>query len=102
MGFIDKVKASVKSGAEMAATKAQEEYEKLQARRELAQAYEDLGTKAFELSERGELSNPGLTPLVEQVRAAKTKLEAAGTEKPEEAATTPEPEPAAEEQAPPT
>ena len=32
MGFIDKVKAGVKTGAEQAAAKAQEEYEKMQRR----------------------------------------------------------------------
>ena len=32
MGFIDKVKATVKTGAEQAAAKAQEEYEKMQRR----------------------------------------------------------------------
>ena len=37
MGFMDKVKATVKSGAEQAATKAQDEYERMQTRRELSQ-----------------------------------------------------------------
>ena len=80
MGFMDKVKATVKTGAEQAATKAQEEYEKLQTRRELGQAYEDLGTKAFELADRGDLSHADLTPLVERVRTLKAQLDAIGTE----------------------
>jgi hypothetical protein len=80
MGFIDKVRASVKSGAEMAATKAQEEYGRMQVRRELTDAYESLGEKAFELADRGELSHGELTPLVEQARTAKAKLDTIGKE----------------------
>ena len=93
MGFIDKVKEGIKAGADKAATKAQEEYEKMQTRRELAQAYETLGTKAFELAEGGDISHPELTPLVEQVRGVKAKLESAGTA--EEAAPALEAEPPA-------
>jgi hypothetical protein len=80
MGFIDKVKESVKSGAGMAATKAQEEYEKIQARRELADAYESLGRKAHELADRGEISHTELGPPIEHVRAANDKLDAIGKE----------------------
>src|SRR5262249_7468405 len=94
MGFIDKVRASVKSGAEAAATKAQEEYGRMQVRRELADAYEILGTKAFDLADRGELSHAELAPLVEQVRAAKAKLETIGKEDEAAPAPAPAPEPA--------
>ena len=80
MGFMDKVKATVKSGAEQAASKAQEEYEKMQTRRELGQAYEDLGTKAFELADRGDISHADLAPLVERVRTLKAQLDAVGKE----------------------
>ena len=80
MGFMDKVKATVKSGAEQAATKAQEEYERIQTRRELAQAYEDLGTKTFELVDRGDLTHAELTPLVERVHTLKAQLAAIGSE----------------------
>ena len=80
MGFMDKVKSTVKSGAEQAATKAQEEYERIQTRRELAQAYEDLGTKAFELADRGDLSHADLTPGVERIKTLKAQLAAIGTE----------------------
>ena len=92
MGFMDKVKATVKTGAEQAAAKAQEEYERIQTRRELAQVYEDLGTKAFELSDRGDLSHSDLAPLVEQVRTLKAQLAAIGTDSHAAA-----PEPPAEE-----
>jgi hypothetical protein len=98
MGFIDKVKATVKTGAEQAATKAQAEYGKMQRRRELDRAYEDLGAKAFELADRGELAHAELTPLVEEVRSVKAKLDAAGTEAPAEE---PPAEPPAAEQPPP-
>jgi hypothetical protein len=100
MGFIDKVKSGIKTGADKAATKAQVEYEKIQARRELAQAHEALGAKTFELAEGGDISHPELTPLVEQVRSAKAKLEPAGSTQ-ETAAAAPEAEqPAATEAAP--
>jgi hypothetical protein len=102
MGFIDKVRATVKAGAEQAATKAQSEYEKMQRRRELDQAYGDLGVKAFELADRGELAHAELTPLVEEVRSVKANL-AAGTEAPAEepSAEQPVPEQPAPEQPPP-
>jgi hypothetical protein len=79
MGFMDKVKASVKSGAEQAATKAQEELERLQTRRELGQAYTDLGEKTFELADRGDLSHADLSGLIAKVRTLKAELEAIGT-----------------------
>ena len=79
MGFMDKVKASVKSGAEQAATKAQEELERLQTRRDLAQAYTDLGEKTFELADRGDLSHADLGGLVDKVRTLKAELAAIGT-----------------------
>ena len=90
MGFMDKVKATVKSGAEQAATKAQDEYERMQTRRELSQAYEDLGTKAFDLAERGDVMHPDLAPLVERVKTLKAQLDAIGTQP---AAPTEEPPP---------
>ena len=78
MGFMDKVKASVKSGAEQAATKAQDELERMQTRRELTQAYTDLGEKAFELADRGDLAHAELGGLVERVRALRKDLDAIG------------------------
>jgi hypothetical protein len=82
MGFMDKVKATVKSGAEQAATKAQEEYERMQTRRELSQAYEDLGVKAFDLAERGDISHADLSADVDRVKTLKAQLAAIGTEQP--------------------
>jgi hypothetical protein len=90
MSFMDKVKGAVKTGAEQAATKAQEEYAKIQVRRELSDAYESLGAKVVELADRGEVSHAELTPLVEQARAAQAKLESAGKQQEPSAAAQPE------------
>jgi hypothetical protein len=80
MGFMDKVKAGVKSGAETAAAKAQEEFERLQVKRELTQAYTDLGEKTADLAESDQLSHAELTPLLDRVRSLKAQLAAIGTE----------------------
>ncbi len=72
MGFLDKVK----SVTEQAAARAKEEVQELQAKRELAAAYGDLGKTAFDLAEKGELSNPALTGGVERIRKRKAELEA--------------------------
>jgi hypothetical protein len=92
MGFMDKVKERVKSGAGMAASKAQEEYEKRQVRRELAQAYERLGERAFDLAERGELAHGELTAFVEQARTVRAKLDSVGSGSEQAAEPTPSPE----------
>ena len=100
MGFIDKVKATVKAGAEQAATKAQSEYERMQRRRELDEAYEALGVKAFELADKGHLAHPDLASLVEEVRAVKAKLDAVGSEAPGEEPAAEEPQTSAETEKP--
>ena len=56
MGFLDKAKAA----AEQAAAKAKEGVEDVQTKRELGQAYGDLGKTAFELIESGEHRHPSL------------------------------------------
>ncbi len=89
MSFLDKVKAGVKSGAEQAATRAQAEIERLQAKRDLQQAYAELGEKALELADRGELSHAELQPAIDRAHAAKSDLDAIGSE--------PDPAPPAEE-----
>ena len=83
MGLLDKAKQA----AEQAATRAKEGVEEVQTKRELGQAYGDLGKSVFELVEHGELSDPRLDAGVEKIRALQAKLEA------EDVA----PEPAAEE-----
>jgi len=98
--FMDKVKATVRSGAEQAAAKAQEEYEKLSIRRELSTAYEALGTKAFELADRGELSHAELDDPIRRVRELNAQLATVGqaaADEPTPAAEPPTSEPPAEE-----
>ena len=56
MGFLDKAKAA----AEQAATKAKEGVDDVQTKRELSQAYNELGKTAYELIESGDLSHPRL------------------------------------------
>src|SRR4051812_30600587 len=72
MGLLDKAKAA----AEQAAIKAKETAGELQTKRELGQAYDELGQKTFELIEAGEVSAPALEPLAERVRVLKASLEA--------------------------
>jgi hypothetical protein len=72
MGFLDKAKAA----AEQAAAKAKEGVEDVQAKRELSQAYGDLGRLTFQLVESGELSNAQLDALVEKIRALEAKASA--------------------------
>jgi hypothetical protein len=63
MSFMDRAKAA----AEQMKAKAQEGVEEVQLKKELAQAYWDLGHKAHELAAAGALSHPELDPLVERV-----------------------------------
>lgn len=64
MGLLDKAKAA----AEQAATKAKEGVEDVQQKRELSQAYGDLGRTAYELVEAGELSHPKLEATSARIR----------------------------------
>ena len=72
MGLLDKAKAA----AEQAAAKAKEGVEDVQTKRELSQAYTELGKTAFELAEKGELANPALDEHVAAIRALREKAEA--------------------------
>ena len=72
MGLLDKAKQA----AEQAAARAKEGVEDVQTKRELGQAYGDLGKSVFELIEAGEISDPRLDAGAETIRALKTKLEA--------------------------
>jgi hypothetical protein len=78
MGLLDKAK----SAAEQAAAKAKEGVEDVQAKRELAQAYGDLGKTTFDLIESGALSNPGLEAAAARVRAAKAATDGGTTAPP--------------------
>lgn len=70
MGLLDKAKQA----AEQAATKAKEGVEDVQQKRELAQAYGELGKTAFELVDSGEVSHPRLEPTVAKIRDLNEKL----------------------------
>ena len=74
MGLLDKAKAA----AEQAATKAKEGVEDVQTKRELSQAYNDLGKSTYELIGSGEISNPRLDAAVAKIKALTEKLAAAG------------------------
>jgi outer membrane murein-binding lipoprotein Lpp len=63
-----------KQAAEQAAAKAKEGVEDVQQKRELSQAYNELGKSAFELLESGEISHPRLEAPASQIRALNEKL----------------------------
>ncbi|HLY87214.1 MAG TPA: hypothetical protein VKO84_12010 [Gaiellaceae bacterium] len=70
MSFFNKAKQA----AEQAATKAREGVEDVQQKRELGQAYGDLGRAAFELVESGEISHPKLEATTAQIRTLREKV----------------------------
>lgn len=65
MGFLDKAKQA----AEQATAKAKEGVEDVQVKRELSQAYNELGKVAFELVESNDISHPSLDTVAEKIRA---------------------------------
>jgi len=72
MGLLDRAKAA----AEQAAAKAKEGVEDVQTKRDLSQAYGELGKITYRLVESGEVSNPELTTLVEKIRTLETRAAA--------------------------
>jgi uncharacterized phage infection (PIP) family protein YhgE len=79
MGLFDKVKA----GAEQAASSAQKQAQTVATKRELGQAYADLGKTAFGLVDRGEISHGDLAAGVDHIRELQARLSgeaAAGTD----------------------
>ena len=99
MGFLDKAKAA----AEQAAAKAKEGVEDVQVKRELGQAYGELGKTAFDLAERGEISHPELEEIVTKIRGLNEKAASDDSAAPaeESAGAAPEPADAGESPAPP-
>jgi hypothetical protein len=63
-----------KQAAEQAATKAREGVEDVQQKRELSQAYGELGRATFALLESGQISHPTLESTAAQIRALNEKL----------------------------
>jgi hypothetical protein len=74
MGFLDKAKQA----AGQAAVKAREGVEDVQTKRELGQAYSDLGKTVFDLMEAGELSDARFETSAAKIRTLKAKLEDEG------------------------
>ncbi|MGZ4291069.1 MAG: hypothetical protein ACXVQQ_00585 [Gaiellaceae bacterium] len=72
MGLLDKAKAA----AEQAAAKAKEGVEDVQTKRELSQAYTELGKTVFDLAEKGEVAHASLDEPVAAIRALREKAEA--------------------------
>jgi hypothetical protein len=67
---LDKVKA----GAEQAASTAQKQAQTVATKRELGQAYADLGKTAFGLVDRGEISHGDLAAGVDHIRELQARL----------------------------
>jgi hypothetical protein len=65
MGFLDKAKAA----AEQAAAKAKEGVDDVQTKRELSQAYNELGKTAYELIESGDIAHPRLEAAAARIKA---------------------------------
>ena len=63
-----------KQAAEQAAAKAKEGVEDVQQKRELGQAYGELGKTTFELLESGEIAHPRLEATAAQIRVLNEKL----------------------------
>jgi hypothetical protein len=63
VSFLDRAKAA----AEQVKARAQEGVEEVQSKKELSQAYWDLGHKAYDLASRNEISHPELEPLVQRI-----------------------------------
>jgi hypothetical protein len=72
MGLLDKAK----SAAESATSKAKEGIGEVQMKRELGQAYDELGKLAFELHDAGELVHDRLDDLVGRIRKLKSDIDA--------------------------
>jgi hypothetical protein len=72
VGFLDKVKGNIRGTA----SKAREGIEDMQTKRELAQAYGELGRRAFDLIDAGKLQAKELDFDVERIRKLKAGIEA--------------------------
>ena len=70
MSFFDKAKQA----ANQAAAKAKEGVEDVQQKRELTQAYGELGKTAFELVDSGAIAHPELDATVAKIRELNEKL----------------------------
>jgi len=76
MSFMDRLREATGT----AAARAKTELEILQKRRELSQAYSDLGRKTVELVEAGTLTEPSLADDAARVKQLRSELEALGAD----------------------
>lgn len=76
MGFLDKAKAA----AGQAVAKTKEVGDDLQLKRDLGQAYDELGKAAFALIESGEISHEQLEEPAAKIRALNEKAAGAETD----------------------
>jgi hypothetical protein len=97
MGFIDKLKAGAGEAADLAgqaagqakelaektASRAKQEARELQLKRDLNDAYDDLGRTAFELWEAGEIRSPLLESRAGRVKSLREQLDELGEELPD-------------------
>jgi len=74
MGLLDKVKAS----AEQAASTAQKQAQTVATKRELSQAYNELGKTTFGLVNSGALAHGDLAAGVDHIRELQARLSGAG------------------------
>src|SRR5579864_7027678 len=74
MGLLDRVKA----GAEQAASTAQRQAQTVQIKRELSQAYNELGKSAYSLVERGQLAHPELAAGIDRIKELESRLAGLG------------------------
>jgi len=74
MGFLDKAKQA----AQEASAKAKEGVADVQTKRDLGKAHAELGEKTYELVERGDLTHPELTSIIDRIRGLKAQIDAEG------------------------
>ncbi|MHB8490825.1 MAG: hypothetical protein ACYDA6_01240 [Solirubrobacteraceae bacterium] len=74
MGLLDRAKAA----ADQASTRVKEGVDEVQAKRSLAQAYDQLGQTAYDLIAKGDLSHPGLSAQADEIRVLREHLAAGG------------------------
>jgi hypothetical protein len=72
MGFLDKVKAA----SQEATQKVKDSASDVQTKREIGQTFDELGKKAYELSESGAISHPEIAAFATKINDLKVKLEA--------------------------
>jgi hypothetical protein len=75
MSLLDRAKTV----AGQATSKAKEGVAEVQTRRELGQAYDELGKLAFELAESGDITDPRVTAATERIKKLRSELDAQPT-----------------------